>query len=226
MAAPTYTVADGKTLTYLPGANYIEQSGGATIVKKSFDGWYTERNGGGDKLTTATQITGDVTYYANWVDNRKSLDNYNSMIRWGTLSGNDVTNLGDTLVFHPSASGNISAHLTVDFALENQNNQLDAGAVRITLPKKFFTGWDGSTDVTTTESTFTNFNVTTSDDGEYYILTNATVFKSTVLEPVYTVDPMKVPGGYVDEIGVCQEFFNKKFNVKIELKNDNDEYVT
>lgn len=226
VGSTTYTVADGKTLTYLPGANYIEQSGGATIVKKSFDGWYTEKNGGGDKLTTATQITGDVTYYANWVDNRISSDNYNSMIRWGTLSGNDVTNLGDTLVFHPSASGNISAHLTVDFALENQNNQLPAGSVRITLPKKFFTGWDGSTDKTTTESTFTNFDVETSDNGEYYILTNATTFKSTVLEPVYTVDPMEVPGGYVDENGVCQKYFNKEFNVKIELKNDNNEYVT
>lgn len=225
VGSTTYTVADGKTLTYLPGANFTEQSGSATIVKKSFDGWYTERNGGGTKLTTATQITGDVTYYANWVDNRKSADNYNSMIRWGTLSGNDVTNLGDTLVFHPSASGNISAHLTVDFALENQNNQLEAGAVRITLPKKFFTGWDGK-DVTETESTFTNFNVATSADGEYYILTNATTFKSTVLEPVYTVDPMEVPGGYVDENGVCRDYFNKEFNVKIELKKDNNEYVT
>ena len=218
VGSTTYTVADGKTLTYLPGANYIEQSGGATIVKKSFDGWYTEQNGGGTKLTTATQITDNVTYYANWVDNRRSAENYNSMIRWGTLSGNDVTNLGDTLVFHPSASGNISAHLTVDFALENQNNQLPAGSVRITLPKKFFTGWDGK-DVTTTESTFTNFNVEESADGEYYILTNATTFKSTVLEPVYTVDPMKVPGGYVDENGVCRDYFNKSFNVKIELKN-------
>ncbi len=226
VGSTTYTVADGKTLTYLPGANYIEQSGGATIVKKSFDGWYTEQNGGGDKLTTATPITDNVTYYANWVDNRRSADNYNSMIRWGTLSGNDVTNLGDTLVFHPSASGNISAHLTVDFALENQNNQLEAEAVRITLPKKFFTGWDGSTDVTDTKRTFTNFYVDESADGEYYILTNATVFKSTVLEQVYTVDPMKVPGGYVDENGVCQKFFNKKFNVKIELKNSEGEYVT
>ncbi|MBQ7504797.1 MAG: InlB B-repeat-containing protein [Ruminococcus sp.] len=226
VGSTTYTVADGKTLTYLPGANFTDISGSTTIIKKSFDGWYTERNGGGTKLTTATQINADTTYYANWVDNRKSADNYNSMIRWGTLSGNDVTNLGDTLVFHPSASGNISAHLTVDFALENQNNQLPAGAVRITLPKKFFTGWDGETDVTTTESTFTNFNVETSDDGEYYILTNATVFKSTVLEPVYTVDPMRVPGGYVDENGVCRDYFNKEFNVKIEMKNDNDEFVT
>ena len=227
IGSATYTVADGKTLTYLPGANYTDISGSATIIKKSFDGWYTERNGEGTKLTTATQITGDVTYYANWVDNRKSADNYNSMIRWGTLSGNDVTNLGDTLVFHPSASGNVSAHLTVDFAFENQNNQLEAGAVRITLPKKFFTGWDGSTDVTTTESTFTNFNVETSTDGENYILTNSTVFKSTVLEPVYTVNPMDVPGGYVDENGVCQDYFKKNFNVKIEIKDkETGKFVT
>ncbi|GEM_PF-1866968 len=227
VGSTTYTVADGKTLTYLPGANYIEKSGGATIIKKSFDGWYTERNGGGTKLTTETQITADATYYANWVDNRVSAENYNSMIRWGTLSGNDVTNLGDTLVFHPSASGNISAHLTVDFALENQNNQLPPGSVRITLPKKFFTGWDGTTDVTTTESTFNNFNVETSADGEYYILTNAKDFKSTVLEPVYTVDPMKVSGGYVDENGVCQNFFKNDFDVKIELKKQGtDEFTT
>lgn len=225
VGSTTYTVADGKTLTYLPGANYVETSGSSSVIKKSFDGWYTERNGEGAKLTTETQITNNVTYYANWVDNRKSADNYNSMIRWGTLSSNDVTNVGDTLVFHPKGSGNVSAHLTVDFALENQNTQLEAGSVRITLPKKLFEGWDGA-DVTTTESVFSNFNVTTSADGEYYILTNANVFKSTVLEPVYTVDPMKVKGGYIDENGVYQNYYNKNFNIKIELKNDNNEFVT
>ena len=114
---------------------------------------------------------------------------------------------------------------SVDFALENQNTQLEPGAVRITLPKKLFTGWDGTTDVTDGSNVFTNFNVEESEDGENYILTNASVFKSTILEPVYTVDPMKVPGGYVDENGVCQNFFNKEFNVKIELKSGN-EYVT
>jgi uncharacterized repeat protein (TIGR02543 family) len=31
-----------------------------------FDGWYTEKNGNGIKITTDTKITGDITIYANW----------------------------------------------------------------------------------------------------------------------------------------------------------------
>ena len=111
-----YTIAHDKAFTYLPGANCVENVGGASIIQKSFDGWYTEPNGGGTKLESSTPITADTTYYANWVDNRHSADNYSSMIRWSTLSSADVTNVGDTLVFHPQGKGDIAAHLTVDFA--------------------------------------------------------------------------------------------------------------
>lgn len=211
----TYTIAHNKTFTYLPGANCVEDAGGASIVKKSFDGWYTGQNGTGDKLETTTPITDDVTYYANWVDNRFEQGNYNSMIRWGTLSSADVTNVGDTLVFHPQGKGNVAAHLTVDIALVNQDTPLDKKQVRITLPKEMFTGWNGA-DVTTTSAVFPGFTAVEDGNGNY-VLTNNSTFKSTVFEPTYTVDPMKVKGGFTDENGVYKDYFQKNFTVKIEL---------
>lgn len=213
----TYKVAHNKTFTHLPGANCVEDAGGAYIIKKSFDGWYTGTSGTGEKLTTATQITDDVTYYANWVENRVKEGNYNSMIRWGTLSGSDVTNTGDTLVFHPQGKGNVSAHLTVDIAMENQDSPLQEGQVRITLPKKMFTGWNGN-DVTVTDASFPGFT-DVGNDADYYVLTNNNDFKSTVFEPTYNVNPMEVKGGYTDENGVYQDYFQKRFTVKIELWN-------
>jgi uncharacterized repeat protein (TIGR02543 family) len=33
----------------------------------TFDGWYTEQNGGGDAFTDATQVTGNITVYAKWL---------------------------------------------------------------------------------------------------------------------------------------------------------------
>ena len=44
-------------------------------------------------------------------------------------------------------------------------------------------------------------------------------FKSTNLEPVYYVDPMKVIGGYTDENGVYKDYYSKTFTIKVELKN-------
>ncbi len=211
----TYTIAAGKTFTYLPGANCVEVNGATSTIKKSFDGWYTEPNGGGTKLTTETQITGNITYYANWVDNKRTDSSYSSTIRWGTLSSGDVTNVGDTLVFHPQGDGNVAAHLTVDFTLLS-NNQLPKNNVRITLPKELFLGWNDE-DVTSVNDTFTNFDANTSEDGKSFILTNNKDFNSTTIESVYTVDPMAVKGGYTDENGVYQNYYNKTFNVKIEL---------
>ncbi len=221
MAGDTvYTIAYGKTFTYLPGANCVEVNDTTSVIKKSFDGWYTEPNGQGEKLTTSTPIQSNVKYYANWVDNRVNTDDYYSTIRWGTLSNADVTNVGDTLVFHPQDTGNVSAHLTVDFSMIT-NYRISEGDVRITLPKQLFLGWDDLDDrkVTQVNSLFPNFDVSSSEDDKYFILTNNAEFRSTTLEPVYTVDPMKVKGGYTDENGVYQDYYSNTFDVKIELKN-------
>ena len=220
MAGSTeYSVASGKTFTYLPGANCVENIGNDTsIIKKSFEGWYTEPNGGGTKLTTATQITGNVKYYANWVDNKVSDDKYTSIIRWNTQSSADVTNVGDTLVFHPQGKGNVSAQLFIDFSKQANTGDLNKDAIRITIPKTMFLGWDDE-DVTSYEGLFPNFTVTTSEDGQNYILTNNGTFSGSTFTPDYTVDPMSVKGGYTDDNGVYQDYFSKTFKVKIELYN-------
>ena len=51
-----YTLAYGKTFTYLPGANYVESDGTTFTIVKSFDGWYTEPNGGGTKAYNRDRI--------------------------------------------------------------------------------------------------------------------------------------------------------------------------
>ena len=51
MAGDTeYTIAEGKTFTYLPGANCVDEA--SSVMLKSFDGWYTEPGGNGKKLVT------------------------------------------------------------------------------------------------------------------------------------------------------------------------------
>ena len=47
----------------------METSPQQTRTGYGFDGWYTEANGGGDKVESATtvSITDDQTLYANWV---------------------------------------------------------------------------------------------------------------------------------------------------------------
>ena len=57
-AVPKRTVAAGGTLSSIP----LTVRGGY-----SFDGWYTQKNGGGTKLTSDTVIGGDITYYAHWL---------------------------------------------------------------------------------------------------------------------------------------------------------------
>lgn len=215
----TYTIASGKSFKYLPGANYMETNGAVTTIVKSFGGWYTKPNGGGEQLTTETQITGNVTYYANWVDNKEVGSKYTTTIRWNTPSSSDVTNVGDRLVFHPQGSGNQSAKLEIDFKLTS-GEPLETGTVRITLPKVMFKKWD-NTDIDN-ELSFSKFSVETSTDGQYYILTNNSAFNSTTLVPDYIVDPMQVKGGYTDANGVYQDYYSKDFNVKIEVKENNN----
>ena len=233
MAGDTeYTIAEGKTFTYLPGANCVDEA--SSVMLKSFDGWYTEPGGNGKKLVTdptvaeadpekyVARITEDTTkFYAKWVDNRVQDDDYSSLIRWGTLSGGDVTNVGDTLVFHPQGAGNVSAHLSVDFS-QNNNIGLPAGSVKITLPRKLFQGWDG-TDKTIVNDVFDSFNVISGLNDKDFVLVNSKEFQSTSLEPVYTVDPMLVKGGFTDENGIYQNYYKDSFEIKIEVKdNPND----
>ena len=233
MAGDTeYTIAEGKTFTYLPGANCVDEA--SSVMLKSFDGWYTEPGGNGKKLVTdptvaeadpekyVARITEDTTkFYAKWVDNRVQDDDYSSLIRWGTLSGGDVTNVGDTLVFHPQGAGNVSAHLSVDFS-QNNNIGLPAGSVKITLPRKLFQGWDG-TDKTIVNDVFDSFTVISETNDKDFVLVNSKEFQSTSLEPVYTVDPMLVKGGFTDENGIYQNYYKDSFEIKIEVKdNPND----
>ncbi|MDR2785456.1 MAG: InlB B-repeat-containing protein [Treponema sp.] len=35
----------------------------------TYDGWYTEKNGGGTQFTTSTKVTADITVYAKWKPN-------------------------------------------------------------------------------------------------------------------------------------------------------------
>jgi uncharacterized repeat protein (TIGR02543 family) len=57
-ASTTKKVSSGKTVDALPAD--------PTKTDFGFDGWYTEKNGGGTSFIAATAVTADITVYAKW----------------------------------------------------------------------------------------------------------------------------------------------------------------
>ena len=80
----------GQRLASLPGASRSEHS---------FDGWYTERNGG-TRITTQTVFPGDTTVYAHWTYTGGSGGWYDSAytIRASAGTGGSVTPSGNVSV--------------------------------------------------------------------------------------------------------------------------------
>jgi uncharacterized repeat protein (TIGR02543 family) len=54
----------------------------------SFDGWYTETNGGGNPFTATTTVSGDITVYAKWIPVMPENLSLNDTLAW--ISNNAV----------------------------------------------------------------------------------------------------------------------------------------
>ena len=101
--APTEASTDAPAvrLTYSPDAEGMDDTvivlpvdyDGETVLLPddpvregyAFKGWYTEKNGEGDRVTIATALNGDKTYYAKWTEATDMTDR--NHIRIGGFNG-------------------------------------------------------------------------------------------------------------------------------------------
>lgn len=216
----TITVAKGRTIPSLPGANYLNAKG---EIQYRFGGWYTEPNGDGTLLTSETPITTDTKYYAKWVDLKTQTDDdYVHSIHWATISNTEVTNTGGHLVFHPTVKGDINARLYISLERPNGGTlSLPAGKLQIKIPRHMFESDKEGNNL----SAF--FNATSKDDikakysedGESIILYNQNaITKNTILTPEFNINPTALKGGYTDDNGYYQgDYYEKSFKIEIDI---------
>ncbi len=210
----TVKVANGKTIPALPGANRAGYY---------LDGWYTEKNGGGTKLTTDTVISENKTYYANWTPIKITDGIYKYSIAWTQNSNSNVTNAGNTLSFHPTIGDDMSANLYLLFEIDSKvdsEKQFPVGAVSITFPKSLFEENGVAKDKTNIDAFApdkSKFDYTVS--GDNYVFTNYVPLKAgDNIEFTFTctVDPHNIKGGYTDQNGYYQgDYYQKNFTPSI-----------
>jgi uncharacterized repeat protein (TIGR02543 family) len=93
---PEFTVtfdADGGS----PANQYMLVRGGTSIGSSmpstptrsgyTFDGWYTEQNGGGSEFTGSTTVNNHITVYAKWISGSSGISN----ITYSSVSGGEWT---------------------------------------------------------------------------------------------------------------------------------------
>lgn len=202
-------IAEGNSISVLPGAkkvNYI------------LEGWYTQKEGQGEKLTAETEIYEDTIYYAYWVPFSMNASDVNAMYtygaQWSNASNTNVDNVNDNLNFHPSDSRTQTAQLHVRFELNQSVGEmvLPAGAVQIRIPRYVWKDWDGN--YTGTDNISANLPEYPSvrdgmwfsymKDGDDYVIINSVEMTGGAgvdFTVSYSAAPLKIPGGAVDENG-------------------------
>ena len=211
-SSKTKKVPAGTTLQTLPGAK---------LNQYILEGWYTEEDGKGEKLTTDTVITESRTYYAYYVpflnEGEDDTYSYTFGVEWSNASNEHVDNLDNNLEFHPTTKTNQTATLHVRFGLNDTIDsedgiELPVGAVKIRIPKSVWKDWDGeyagtnnlSANLPKWPDTRDGMFFSYMEDGDDYILINSVeLYGGTGLDASisYTVDPSVVPGGGIDENG-------------------------
>ena len=235
-SSKTKKVPAGTTLQTLPGAK---------LSQYILEGWYTEEDGQGEKLTTETVITESRTYYAYYVpfleENEDSTYAYVFGAEWSNASNANVDNVNNNLEFHPTTKTNQTATLHIRFELndaieDTEDVNLPIGAVKIRIPKYVWKNWDE-------ENTGTN-NLSANlpkwpdvrngmffsymEDGDDYILINSVELYGGAGVDVsisYNVDPSVVPGGAKDVNGNYvdgYDFYKGTVPVTVTIDRDED----
>lgn len=223
-ATKTVKVPNGWTVNTLPGCtrlNYI------------LDGWYTEKDGQGDKLTNDTEITGNVTYYANWIPFKETgstdLHGYTFGVEWENASNANVENVGNNLEFHPTNNNQQGALLHINFELNNsygEGGALPTGSVYIKIPKYVFYDENGNpindNDITKWLSKYPTVGsqkFSYIDGGDcYYLVNNQPLDTGGVTLTVeYDFIPNKLKGGAVNEDGRYVDGYDYFYN-EIEIE--------
>ncbi|MGN0393825.1 MAG: BspA family leucine-rich repeat surface protein [Coprococcus sp.] len=212
----TKTVQSGSTLNTLPGAkltNYI------------LEGWYTEADGQGEKLTTDTVITENITYYAYYIPSSATYTDdkfmYNFTAEWSNASNTNVDNLDDNLEFHPASNSSQIASLHIRFELNKSigDEILPVGSVKIRIPKYVWKNWDGeyvgtnniSSNLPKYPSVKNGMYFSYYEDGDDYVLINSVQIPGGAgvdCTISYTVSPWVVPGGATDTNGYYVEGYD------------------
>ena len=218
---------------------------GAKLSQYILEGWYTEEDGQGEKLTTETVITESRTYYAYYVpfleENEDSTYAYVFGAEWSNASNANVDNVNNNLEFHPTTKTNQTATLHIRFELndaieDTEDVNLPIGAVKIRIPKYVWKNWDE-------ENTGTN-NLSANlpkwpdvrngmffsymEDGDDYILINSVELYGGAGVDVsisYNVDPSVVPGGAKDVNGNYvdgYDFYKGTVPVTVTIDRDED----
>ena len=234
-SSKTQKIADGDTIQTLPGAkltNYIHR------------GWYTGKNGTGEKLTTTTPITSDMTYYAYYEEmatiSSDAEQLYTFGAEWSNPSNTNVDNMNDHLEFHPSDCSNQTAMLHLKFELNQSigDEKIPAEAIQIRVPKYVWKNWDGESIGTNNISanlplypdTKAGMFFSYKEDGDdYVILNNRELSGGTGIELTitYTVSPWDVPGGAMTEDGTYVDGYNKYVGtVPVSVEVDKDKSGT
>ena len=216
----TVKVVQGGTLNELPGALYYDTSGNLLKNEYTLEGWYSNADLTGEKLTANTTINANGEYYAKWVKNVVTEDNNNISysIHWGNSTASVVSNVNDNLCFHPNTTGDIVAELRLTFDKKAASNSvLEKGTIKFTVPKYVFKDWNenntGKNDITETMEQYSESGTASGDMafsyqdcGEYYLLINNRDLEDhkdyhSVITIQYSASPWNINGGAIDKDG-------------------------
>ena len=142
MNSKTKTIPAGTSLNTIPGAR---------LANYYLEGWYTQEDGKGTKLTKDTVINESVTYYANYEPVLKKYTSeefsYTFGAEWTNANNSYVDNYNNNLEWHYTGSKYNSFVSTLHLRYElNQSvgtSVLPAGAVQIKVPKYIWKDWEG-----------------------------------------------------------------------------------
>lgn len=148
----TFDAQGGSSVSYIPVAiGYsLGRLPGSKKTGYVLEGWYSEPNGQGTKLTKDTKITESCTYYANWVDylHEDTVGNakYVYGAEWSNASNSHVDNYENRLVWHPTSTSTYTSSLHIRFEVDRtvESEVLPLGSVKIRIPKYIWKTKTGS----------------------------------------------------------------------------------
>ena len=142
MNSKTKTIPAGTRLNTIPGAR---------LANYYLEGWYTQENGEGTKLTKDTVINESVIYYANYMPVLKKYTSegfsYTFGAEWTNANNSYVDNYNNNLEWHYTGykynSFVSTLHLRYELNQSVGTSVLPAGAVQIKVPKYIWKDWEG-----------------------------------------------------------------------------------
>lgn len=160
--------------------------------------------------------------------------NVQYFVKWLTPSDANVTNDGDTLIFHPTTSNSLKASLRIYFATKEGMTEIKKNGIKITIPKKdvvFPARNDGKyltgNNVLCNIGSFSSDYFSYSTVGNNYVFTNKkdiNIQTSTYIDIDYTCTAGTITaGGYIDENGDYQRLNDNNLNtlpVSISINNN------